>query len=231
MVKIKFFARLRDICGKSEIDLQRSETLGSVLEQIKKELPALAEWINDGKVLISVNQEMADLQTPLRDGDEIGLMPPFSGGAVPWGLQGPVRIQQEEFDLKDEIRQIKSLSKRIGAVVSFLGTVRDFSEDRKIQAIHFEHCPGMAEKYLHDLRAQVLKRFDLIEVRILHRVGTIPAGNEILCVLVASEHRADAFEACHWCMDELKRTIPLWKKEISPDGEVWVEGDPKHCKN
>ena len=183
--------------------------------------------IDDGKVLISVNQEMAGPQTRIQDGDEIGLMPPFSGGAIPWGLFRPVRIQLEDFDLATEIRQIKSVSKRMGAVVSFLGTVRDFSEGKEIQAIYFEHYPAMAEKYLQDLRQKVLKKFDLIEVRILHRIGTIPAGDNILCVLVASEHRAIAFEACRWCVEELKRTVPLWKKEITPNGAAWVEGGEK----
>jgi molybdopterin synthase catalytic subunit len=227
MIKIKLFARLREICGKSEVDLPYSESLAGVLEQIKSELPALSGWIDDGKVLISVNQEMAGPQARIQDGDEIGLMPPFSGGALPWGLPRPVRIQQEEFDLATEIRQIKSVSKRIGAVVSFLGTVRDFAEGKEIQAIYFEHYPAMAERYLQDLRLKVLKNFDLIEVRILHRVGTVPAGDNILCVLVASEHQAIAFEACRWCVDELKRTVPLWKKEITPDGAAWVEGGEK----
>ena len=143
---------------------------------------------------------------------------------MPWGLSGPARIQQEDFDLEAEIRQIKSVSGRIGAVVSFLGTVRDFSDGKEVQAIYFEHYPAMAEKYLKDLRQKVLKDFDLIEVRILHRIGMIPAGDNILCVLVAAEHRASAFAACCWCVDELKRTVPLWKKEITPEGAAWVEG-------
>jgi molybdopterin synthase catalytic subunit len=228
MITIKLFARLREICGKSEVVLDpHIETLAGVLEQIKRELPELSGWIEKGKVLISVNQEMADFQRPIRDGDEIGLMPPFSGGAVPWGLPDQVRIQQEVFDLEAEIRQIKSVSGRMGAVVSFLGTVRDFSEWREVQAIYFEHYPVMAEKYLQGLRQRVLKKFDLIEVRIRHRIGTIPAGGDILCVLVASEHRAVAFEACRWCVDELKRTVPLWKKEITPDGAAWVKGGEK----
>ena len=223
MIKIKLFARLKEVCGRSDVDLPHSETLAGVLEELKREFPQLSGWIENGKVLISVNQEMADPQTPIRDGDEIGLMPPFSGGAVPWGPSGSVRIQQEDFDLVTEIRQIKSVSERIGAVVSFLGTVRDFSDGKEIRAIYFEHYPAMAEKYLRELRQKVLKEFNLIEVRILHRVGTIPAGENILCVVVASEHRASAFEACRWCVNELKRTVPLWKKEISPEGDAWVE--------
>jgi molybdopterin synthase catalytic subunit len=224
MVKVKLFARLREICGKSEVDLPHAGTLAIVLGQIKRELPELSGWIEDGRILISVNQEMADPHSPVRDGDEIGLMPPFLGGAVPWGLSGLVRIQQEDFNLEAEIRQIKSVSGRIGAVVSFLGTVRDFSDGKEVQAIYFEHYPAMAEKYLKDLRQKVLKDFDLIEVHILHRIGMIPAGANIVCVLVAAEHRASAFAACCWCVDELKRTVPLWKKEITPEGAAWVEG-------
>ena len=227
MIKIKLFARLREVCGISEVAFPHSETVADVLEQIKSKFPELSGWIDNGKVLISVNQEMADPKMPIRDGDEIGLMPPFSGGAVPWGPSGPVRIQQEDFDLATEIRQIKSVSERIGAVVSFLGTVRDFSDGKEIQAIYFEHYSAMSEKYLRELRQKVLKEFDLIEVRILHRVGIIPAGENILCVVVASEHRASAFEACRWCVDELKRTVPLWKKEITSEGEAWVEGGEK----
>jgi MoaD family protein len=223
MIRIRFFARLREITGREEWELDEGGSLHDILEKIKKEFPKLAQWIDQGNVLISVNQEIADHQKPIQDGDEIGLMPPFSGGSEPVSAANAVRVQHDGIDLQDEIRQIKAVSRRIGAVVTFLGTVRDFSDGRDIQAIYFEHYPAMAEKYLQNLRQQMLNDFNLIDVRILHRIGKIPAGEDIVCVIVASEHRGDAFEACRWSIDELKRTVPLWKKEMTPVGEVWVD--------
>lgn len=222
MIKIRFFARLKEIVGRGELELPHAQSLHAVLEQIKKEFPELSEWISDGKVLISVNQEMADASRPVKDGDEIGIMPPFSGGALPWGLPDRIRIMEGDFDLPAEIQRIKSTSGRIGAVVGFVGTVRDFSEDREIEAIYSEHYPGMAEKYLLDLRKRALMKFDVTEIYIFHRVGMVYVKSDILCLLVASERRPAAFEACQWCVEELKQTIPIWKRELTPNGTRWV---------
>jgi len=137
-----------------------------------------------------------------------------------------VRIQEEDFSLEDEVRRLRALSKRVGAVVTFLGTARDFSDDKDVSAIEFEQYAGMAKKALTTLREEANKRFDIIETSIIHRINTIRPGEQIVLVVVASEHRKAAFEACQWCIDTLKETAPIWKKEITPEGDAWVVPHP-----
>jgi len=137
-----------------------------------------------------------------------------------------VRIQEEDFSVEEETRKIKESSKRVGGVVSFLGTARDFSKGRDINKIDFEYYPGMAEKKLSEIREQALRDYDIIDLSIIHRVGPIQIGENIVLIVVGAEHRKDAFRACSWCIDELKRITPIWKKETTPQGEVWVEEHP-----
>jgi molybdopterin synthase catalytic subunit len=137
-----------------------------------------------------------------------------------------VRVQTEDFSVEEELAKLRASSQRIGAVVTFLGTARDFSEGKEIQAIEFEQYAGMAKKALEELRNDALKRFDIIDVRIVHRITRIEPGGQIVLIAVASEHRGAAFEACRWCIDTLKETVPIWKKEFTPSGEAWVTPHP-----
>ena len=137
-----------------------------------------------------------------------------------------VRVQEEDFSVEEETRKIRESSKRIGGIVSFLGAARDFSKGRDIHMIDFEHYPGMAEKKLAEIREQALRDYDIIDLSIIHRVGQIQIGENIVLIVVGAEHRKDAFKACSWCIDELKRITPIWKKETTPQGEVWVEEHP-----
>lgn len=137
-----------------------------------------------------------------------------------------IRIQTEDFSVQEEMDRIAKVSQRIGGIVTFLGTARDFSRGKDINRIDFEHYPGMAEKKLNEIRKQALADFDLIEVSIIHRVGSIEIGENIVLIVVAAQHRKDAFKACSWCIDELKRITPIWKREETPGGEVWVVEHP-----
>lgn len=141
-------------------------------------------------------------------------------------LTDRIRIQREDFSVEEETIKIRNSSKRIGGIVSFLGTARDFSKGRDIHMIDFEYYPGMAEKRLAEIREQALKDYDIIDVTIIHRVGEISIGENIVLIVVGAEHRKDAFRACSWCIDELKRITPIWKRETTPQGEVWVEEHP-----
>lgn len=137
-----------------------------------------------------------------------------------------VRVQVEDFSVEDEVRTLSASSKRIGAVVTFLGTARDFSEGKDVKTVEFEQYAGMAKKALEKLRTDALERFDIIDVRIVHRITSIEPGGQIVLIAVASEHRAEAFEACRWVIDTLKKTVPIWKKEFTPEGESWVTPHP-----
>lgn len=137
-----------------------------------------------------------------------------------------VRIQQGDFSIEEEVQALRANSKRVGAVVTFLGTARDFSDDKKVEAVEFEEYEAMALKALKELRTHAIKEFDIIDVGIVHRVARIEPGGQIVLIVVTAEHRAAAFDACRWCIDRLKETVPIWKKEITPDGEQWVTQHP-----
>ncbi|GMV50084.1 MAG: Molybdopterin synthase catalytic subunit [Nitrospirae bacterium] len=137
-----------------------------------------------------------------------------------------VRVQREDFSLDEELRRVKQRSKRIGGIAMFLGTARDRSKGRDVDGITFEHYEGMAQKRLREIRERALKDFDVIEVLVLHRYGEIAIGENIVLIIVGAEHRAEAFRACKWAIDELKQITPIWKLEHTPEGEVWVEEHP-----
>jgi molybdopterin synthase catalytic subunit len=137
-----------------------------------------------------------------------------------------IRVQAEDFSVEEEVKKIMGSSRRTGAVVTFLGTARDFSEGRTVSAVEFEQYAGMALKALGELREGAIERFDIIDVRIVHRVSTIEPGGQIVLIVVSSEHRAEAFEACRYLIDTLKQTVPIWKKEHTPEGDSWVTPHP-----
>ncbi|MDR1661157.1 MAG: molybdenum cofactor biosynthesis protein MoaE [Azoarcus sp.] len=127
-----------------------------------------------------------------------------------------VRLQQEDFSLDEEIAALRAASRRIGGIATFLGCARDFSGDRAVAEIHFDAYASMAISELQTLREQAISRFGLIDARLVHRLGTVRAGDDIVLIVTAAEHRAPALEACRWLIDELKARAPIWKKEIFP---------------
>ena len=137
-----------------------------------------------------------------------------------------VRVQRENFSIDEEVSRVKNRSKRIGGIATFLGTARDRSQGRDVSSITFEHYEGMAQKKLREIRERALQDFNIIEALILHRHGEISIGENIVLIVIGAEHRADAFKACKWCIDELKQITPIWKLEQTPGGEVWVEQHP-----
>ena len=224
MIKVKLFAMLKDRAGTAEVLLEdRPATVKDLLSLIAGRFPALAESLSCGRIMVAVNQEFVRPDTPLSDGDEVALMPPFSGGQ---DRQGFVRVQTEPFSLDAEVERIKRTSPSIGGIVTFLGTTRDISRGSAVAKLEFEHYPGMAEKKLVEIRERAIKEFGLIDATIIHRVGTLPVGENIVLIITAAEHRDEAFQACRFCIDELKRITPIWKKETTPDGVVWVEEHP-----
>ncbi len=137
-----------------------------------------------------------------------------------------VRVQREDFSIDEELRRVRGRSKRIGGIAIFLGTARDRSKGKDVDGITFEHYEGMAQKKLREIRERALKDFGIIELLILHRYGEIGIGENIVLIIAGAEHRAEAFQACKWAIDELKQITPIWKLEHTPDGEVWVEEHP-----
>jgi molybdopterin synthase catalytic subunit len=206
---------------------QRVKDLVTALDAI---YPQLAELIDKKKVLVSVNQEIAHEDTPIEDSDEVALLPPFAGGTTietnPIDDNMLVRVQRENFSVDTELDRVRSRSTRIGGISVFLGTARDRSKGRDVSGITFDYYDGMAQKKLREIRERALRDFDVIEVLIVHRYGAIEIGENIVLVIVGAEHRAEAFRACKWTIDELKQITPIWKLEQTPEGEVWVEEHP-----
>ena len=133
-----------------------------------------------------------------------------------------IRVQAEDFDIAVELAAMRA-NLAIGAVASFIGLVRDVNDDADVATLTLEHYPAMTEKALAGIVAQAQQRWDIIDCVLVHRVGTLQPGDQIVLVMVASAHRGHAFEACEFIMDYLKTQAPFWKKEATPDGERWVE--------
>ena len=134
-----------------------------------------------------------------------------------------VRIQHEDFDLGAEVAELRAGDGGIGAVATFVGTVRDRSDGRAVAAMELEHYPGMTEAAIEAMIDQAVARFDIRAVRVIHRIGELAARDQIVLVAVASAHRGDAFQACEFLMDYLKTSAPFWKKEATDAGARWVD--------
>jgi molybdopterin synthase catalytic subunit len=130
-------------------------------------------------------------------------------------------VQTEDFDLASEVELIKSTNSSIGAVVSFIGTVRDLTSESLV-SLTLEHYPGMTEKSLRSIAEKARKKWEIESVTIIHRVGTLGIGDQIVLVITSSKHRQAAFDSCNYIMDFLKTDAPFWKKEVSDKEEKWV---------
>lgn len=232
MITVRLFGVTKALAGNQpslSLAMGTGRSVKHLVEVINKRHPAIGELIHKKKILVSVNQEIAHEDTSVQEGDEIALLPPFSGGAPTEEAIDEsrlVRVQREDFSVDAEINRVRSRSKRIGGISIFLGTARDRSKGREVDAITIEHYEGMAQKKLREIRERGLKDFDILELLIVHRYGEIAIGENIVLIIAGAEHRADAFRACKWAIDELKQITPIWKLEHTPSGEVWVEEHP-----
>lgn len=134
-----------------------------------------------------------------------------------------VTIQTADFDLGAEVARLREGDGGVGAVAAFIGTVRDRSEGASVSAMELEHYPGMTERAIEAMIAEARRRFALRGVRVIHRVGPLDLGDQIVLVAVSSAHRGEAFQACEFLMDYLKTQAPFWKKETTPEGARWVD--------
>jgi molybdopterin synthase catalytic subunit len=135
----------------------------------------------------------------------------------------PVRVQTDDFDVGRELAALRGTDARVGAVASFIGTVRDVNEAVPVTAMTLEHYPGMTEKSLAAIVEEARGRFSIVDALVIHRVGALRPTDQIVLVAVTSAHRGDAFDACRFIMDILKTRAPFWKKEVTPAGSRWVD--------
>ncbi len=230
MTTVRLFGMTKALAGNQEslsFDVTGSRLVRDLVGMLEARYPQIGELIHKKKILVSVNQEIAHEELEIKEGDEVALLPPFAGGNTMGEIDGDlVRVQRENFSIDAEIDRVRRRSKRIGGIAVFLGTARDRSKGRDVESLTFEHYEGMAQKKLREIRERALKDFDVIEVLLLHRYGDIGIGENIVLVVVGAEHRAQAFQACKWAIDELKQITPIWKREQTPEGDVWVEEHP-----
>ena len=232
MITVKLFGLTKSLAGNQgslSLALENGRQVQDLIDQITVTHPQIGELITKKKVLVSVNQEIAHAETRIHEADEIALLPPFAGGSSVSAVQDAsqfVRVQRENFSIDQELDRVRGRSKRIGGIATFLGIARDRSRGRDVDGITFEHYEGMAQKKLREIRERALNDFDILELLIIHRYGEIAIGENIVLIIAGAEHRADAFRACKWAIDELKQITPIWKLEHTPDGEVWVEEHP-----
>jgi MoaE-MoaD fusion protein len=203
-VVVRLFAGLRERAGWS----QRELDVASVAEV----WPALELGDEPEGLLYAVNREYADREQELRDGDEVALIPPVSGGAF--------RVTEEPLSLEAVAAEVAD--ERAGAVATFTGTVRRQSRGREVTHLEYEAYAEMAEDVMARLAGDLDKRYDLCSVAIHHRVGRLEVGEASVVIAVSAPHRQDALAACKDAIDRLKETVPLWKKEVYEGGEEWV---------
>ena len=141
-------------------------------------------------------------------------------------MKEAVRIQQEDFSQDEEIKALQASSKRMGGIATFLGCARDFSEGREVSEISFDAYGSMALSELKRLRDDAIEKYGLLDARIVHRIGTVKGGENIVFIAAGAEHRVAALESCRWMIDELKLRVPIWKKEFTPQGDSWVTPHP-----
>ena len=134
-----------------------------------------------------------------------------------------VSIQVQDFDVSHELAQLRDNDARVGAVCSFVGTVRERNSGNAISSMELEHYPGMTEKSITSMMEEAAKRFDIYGARVIHRIGLLHPQDQIVLVAVTSAHRGSSFHACEFLMDYLKTQAPFWKKEVTPEGSRWVD--------
>jgi molybdopterin synthase catalytic subunit/molybdopterin converting factor small subunit len=217
-VQVLLFGMLKDLAGRSceWVDLRDGGLVRDLLEHYRSAVPQMREAM--ASLAVAVNQQYAGPETVLKADDEVALLPPVSGGA------GKAWIVREAIDTQSVLDRIKR--DEDGAAVVFEGVVRNQTRGRRRTLyLDYEAYEEMALGQMEDLAEQAVKQFQVRDVALVHRLGRLEIGETSVLIVVASAHRAAAFDACRWLIDTLKRTVPIWKKEYFEDGAVWADGE------
>ncbi len=225
-VRVLFFGMLKEVTSKSaeSIELPEGSSVRDVLSHYVKTNSRFEAAA--ASLAVAVNQQYSSAETELREGDEVALLPPVSGGAGETG-GGPGRhaeITREVIQTQEVVQSLKRGED--GASVVFEGIVRNQTRGRFTLYLEYEAYEQMALQEMEKLASKALGQFQIRDVAIVHRLGRLEIGETSVLIVVASAHRAAAFDACRWLIDTLKRTVPIWKKEFFEDGAVWADGEP-----
>ena len=217
-VHVRLFAALRERAGSGNIEIVLAE--GAT---VKDAWALLALGDEPPGLLYAVNRAYADRGARLSDGDEIAVIPPVSGGAGPPSGSEPqsrFRLSEEPLSVEAAVEQVRSAD--AGGIATFVGTTRARSRGRDVLHLDYEAYEGMAEHVMASLADELKRRHELCEVAIHHRVGRVEIGETSVVIAVSAPHRAAALRACQEAIDELKVSVPLWKKETYMGGEEWI---------
>jgi molybdopterin synthase catalytic subunit len=206
-VRVRLFAALRERTGAGSMELELPD--GAVVGDVWSALPLGDE---PPGILFALNREYADRTAALDDGDEVALIPPVSGGTF--------RLSDEPLSLDGAVAEVRR--EDAGAIATFVGTTRRRSRGRDVVYLEYEAYEGMAEQVMEELATGLESRHDLCAVAIHHRIGRVDIGETSVVIAVSAPHRADALAACREAIDELKVSVPLWKKEVYEGGEEWI---------
>ena len=244
-VRLLFFGAARDAVNKDEVNfvLSGGATASGALEKVMEKYPELRRF--GRSLLFAINQEYARGDRLINDGDELAVFPPVSGGSAeeptklketPTPATGAADVSpatppaRDFFELTTDAIDVGAVARRVvlpecGATVTLDGYAREWTRGRRTLYLVYEAYAPMALRELQRLGREVHERFEIAHVGIVHRTGKLEIGETSVVISVSAPHRRAAFEACEWAIRELKRTVPIWKKEVFEDGEVWVEGE------
>jgi molybdopterin synthase catalytic subunit len=225
-VRILPFGVLKESLGSDPfaLELPRGATVADLLARLGVQAP-MVETLG---IAVSVNAEYAERKQVLRENDEIGLLPPVSGGA-PSNSSQPgenvfIRLTRDAIEAEALVAAAKHGED--GAVIVFDGIVRNNSRGRQTLYLDYEAYEEMATKQMKELAREAITRFEVRNGAIIHRLGRLQVGETSVLIIVSSAHRRQAYEASRWLIDTLKKTVPIWKKETFVDGAVWADGEP-----
>ncbi len=231
-VHVLFFGRLKEIVGmaEDEAELAGGESVEDLFSRYGSRFPELARF--RPSVVASVNQEFAEWKAPLASGDEVAFLPPVSGGQ-PLAAGGKVsediyRLVRTPIRAEEIVAQLKAPED--GAVVVFDGIVRNNSGGRPTLYLVYEAYEPMAVAKMREIGEQIRREFPIHRIAMVHRLGRLEIGETSVFIAISSPHRRAAFDACHFAIDTLKRTVPIWKKEYLADGAVWADGEVPAAK-
>jgi len=226
-VRVLFFGSARDAAGHNEVNLTLTTPINAAqaFSQVLSTYPELQRF--GRSLLFAVNQEYAPLELMVNDGDELAVFPPVSGGSesaqASTGNEDFFEITTEPIEVGEVARRV--IPRACGATVTLDGYAREWTRGRRTLYLVYEAYTPMALRELRRLGVEAHERFEIAHIGIVHRTGRLEIGETSVVISVSAPHRRAAFEACEWAIRELKRTVPIWKKEVFEDGEIWVEGE------
>src|SRR4030095_13627161 len=226
-VQVLFFGGARDAVDRAVVDLpvDSPATVATAFEVLLSKFPDLGRF---GKsLLFAVNQEYASKDTPINDKDELAIFPPVSGGA---GKHEARAANNDYYEITTSLLDVGAIARRVvlsecGASVTLDGYAREWTRGPRTKSLFYEAWEPMALTEMRRLCDEAHRRFEISHIGIVHRTGRLEIGETSVVITVSAPHRKAAFEACEWAIRELKRTVPIWKKEVFDDGEIWVEGE------